>query len=380
MFDVTDHLDELRCWPTGRLVAHHECLVREQRRLQLEDLDVLRVLDERGQIDPTVGRDGESARTVREKLETARALESLPAVAAAAHAGRLSDDQLSSVVRLADETSDAEWAVRAPQVAPADLARLARVAVKPSLEEGRARYDARSLRMWWTKDKAMLHVHGQLPDVMGVRFERTIQRLTERAKPPKGHAWDNFEHRAADALHGMCDAVDVAERVETPTMAASPLFMVGVPPVGPAEIAGIPLPDAIVEQLRANATIEPVLVDDDGVPVTVGKRTTALSPKIMRAVLLRDGHCRIPGCEVTYGLHVHHLRPRSWGGDDELSGLAAVCVIAGHHPMLVPNGPWALVGNPNLPDGLRLVHIDNLTPEDAEQLGLPPPRAGPHDP
>jgi hypothetical protein len=85
MFDVADHLDELRTWPTERLVAQHEHFVREQRRLLLEDLDVLRVLDERGQIDPTVGRDGESARTVREKLETARALESLPAIAAAAH-------------------------------------------------------------------------------------------------------------------------------------------------------------------------------------------------------------------------------------------------------------------------------------------------------
>src|SRR5450755_2258354 len=169
MFDVIDHLDELRSWPTDRLRAHHEHLVGEQRRLHLEDLGVMRVLDERGQIDATVGRDGESARTVRDQLETARALESLPAVAAAAHAGRLSDDQLASVVRLADETSDAEWAVRAPNVAPTDLARLARTKVKPTLEEGRARCFARSLRMWWNKDKTMLHVHGQLPDVMGVK-------------------------------------------------------------------------------------------------------------------------------------------------------------------------------------------------------------------
>jgi hypothetical protein len=45
--------------------------------------------------------------------------------------------------------------------------------------------------------------------------------------------------------------------------------------------------------------------------------------------------------------------------------------------MLIPNGPWALVGNPNLPDGLRMVHIDDLTEEEAQQVGLPPPRAGP---
>jgi hypothetical protein len=26
--------------------------------------------------------------------------------------------------------------------------------------------------------------------------------------------------------------------------------------------------------------------------------------------------------------------------------------------LLVPHGPWALLGNPNLPDGLRLVQVD----------------------
>ena len=73
-------------------------------------------------------------------------------------------------------------------------------AVKPSTEDSRARYAARSLRMWWTPDKGMLHLHGQLPDVMGATFEATVQKLTEQMKPAKGQAWDSFEHRAADAL------------------------------------------------------------------------------------------------------------------------------------------------------------------------------------
>jgi len=58
-------------------------------------------------------------------------LESLPAVAAAAHAGNLSVEQLGAGVRLADEDSDTEWAVRAPNVTPADLARMAREKTKP---------------------------------------------------------------------------------------------------------------------------------------------------------------------------------------------------------------------------------------------------------
>jgi hypothetical protein len=379
VFDFVDLLDELRCQPTERLLAERDEVVREQRQLRVRELVITRILDERGRVDDTMAsRDGVSRRTLRETVETARALESLPAVAAVAYAGDLSTEQLGSVVRLADESSDAEWAARAPNTPPADLARMARAQVKPSVEDSQRRYEARSLRMWWTPDKAMLHLHGQFPDVMGAKLEATINRLAERSKPPKGQRWDSFEHRAADSLVGMSDAVEVAEKVETPTLASKPVLMVEVPQDGPAEIAGIPLADAVVEQLRANAAIEPLLVDDHGVPIAVGTRTSGMSPKIIRAVLLRDGHCRCGNCEVRYGLHVHHLRPRSWGGSDDPSNLATVCVPAGHHQMLVPHGSWALVGNPNRADGLSLVHLDDLTPQQAEQLGLPPPRAGPN--
>ena len=111
-------------------------------------------------------------------------------------------------------------------------------------------------------------------------------------------------------------------------------------------------------------------------PQFIGKRTTVISPKVVRAVLLRDGHCRCTDtCDVTWGLQVHHLRPRSWGGTDDPSNL--ITVARGHHPPLIPHGPWTLVGNPNLPDGIHRVHLHDLTPEQAAQLGLPPRRAGP---
>ena len=370
MFDVTDRLDVLRSHSTEWLEARRREVVAEVRRLQSEELAIVRVLDERGRIDISIGLDGESARTVREKVETARALESLPAVAAAAYAGNLSAEQLGAVVRLADEESDAEWAVRAPNVTPADLARLARGKVKPSVEEGRARHAARYLRMWWDKDRGMLQVRGELPDVMGAKFEATVKQLTEKMRPPKGQAWERWERRAADALDLMCDAVDAAERIETPMAAATPLFVVEVSKEGPATVAGIALPDAMVEQLRASASVEPLLIDESGFAVAVGKRGSSLSPKVTRAVMLRDGHCRCGNCDLRYGLHAHHLRPKSWGGTDDLSNLAAVASV--HHPMLIPNGPYALVGNPNLPDGLRMVHIDDLTDRAGTTGGTPP--------
>ncbi len=89
MFDVADHLDELRSRSTGVVGrASRATWWREvSAGCSSRSSTIVRVLDERGQIDLSVGRDGESARVVREKVETARALESLPAVAAAAHAG-----------------------------------------------------------------------------------------------------------------------------------------------------------------------------------------------------------------------------------------------------------------------------------------------------
>ena len=31
--------------------------------------------------------------------------------------------------------------------------------------------------MWWEKDRGMLHVRGELPDVMGAKFEATVKKL-----------------------------------------------------------------------------------------------------------------------------------------------------------------------------------------------------------
>jgi hypothetical protein len=118
----------------------------------------------------------------------------------------------------------------------------------------------------------------------------------------------------------------------------------------------------MVESLRASARIEPVVVDDAGVPVTRGRTRTALPPKVVRGVRLRDAKCRWPGCDRRTGLQVHHLWPVSWGGDDDQSNLALVCVGGGtdHHGLLAPHGTYLLLGNPNLPDGLHLIRVEDL--------------------
>ena len=205
MFDAL--VDEFRSHSTEWLRREREELVAQQRNLRTRELAALRVLDERGQVDCSMGSQGESARVVRDKVETARALESLPTIASVAMEGGFSDEQLSSVVQLADEESDREWAVRAPNVDPLELARQARRVSKPTAEDARARFAARELRMWRGRGTAMLQFRGQLPDDMGAKFEATINQLVELMKPAKGEAWAPFDQRAADALVALCDPV-----------------------------------------------------------------------------------------------------------------------------------------------------------------------------
>ncbi|MFI5047998.1 MAG: HNH endonuclease signature motif containing protein, partial [Acidimicrobiia bacterium] len=310
------------------------------------------------------------ARVERDTVETARALEALPAIAAVAADGRLSDEQLAAVTQLADESTDAEWAERAPDCSPSELQRLVHKQRTPTAEESMARHRARSLRMSWNAEKTVLHVHGELPDLLGAKVEATINAMVEQDRPTEGDEWEPRDRRAADALGHLCDMQRGSTDDPAPSPAARLVLVVEVPQEGPAMCGGVALPDEVIEQLRANATIEPVLVDELGVPTVIGRRYSGISPKKARSVLLRDGSC-ICGCGLRHGLEIHHLVPRSWGGTDDISNLGAV--FPPHHRMLIPHGPYAIVGNPDVPGGLRRVVYADLTPEEARRYGLPPP-------
>jgi hypothetical protein len=180
-FDFSGLCDELRRHSTESVAAIREEAVREQRRWRLRELAATRVLDERGRIDDTLaGKDGIAIRDVKATVATARALEDLPAIAAVAAEGRLSDAQLTQVVKVADASNEHEWAQRAPSWSAADLAQKARELRTPTIEDARARREARELRWWWNADAGMLHLRGALADVDGATFELALRGRADR--------------------------------------------------------------------------------------------------------------------------------------------------------------------------------------------------------
>jgi hypothetical protein len=96
-------------------------------------------------------------------------------------------------------------------------------------------------------------------------------------------------------------------------------------------------------------------------PLDTGKATDSIPPHLRRLVILRDRHCRWPGCyQPPARCHPHHIRPRHKGGKTSLVNLALLCSF--HHLVLIHREGWQIVLNPDgtvtvtSPDGDRVLH------------------------
>ncbi len=355
MFDWTNRLTEIRCHDTAWIRTRLDGVVAEQRALKVEELALRRVLDERGKVDLNEeilrGSHNESPRTIRQTNEVARQLESLPAIAAAAHAGSLSWDQLKPLVEFATPETDARWAERAPRYSPADLERIARKQKVPTEADAKARREARDFRFWVRPGSGMVSGHFELPDVDGAFAKSVFERMAERRKPAAGQPWEKLGHRMADAFIDLCK--NYADATPGPLRSHITFH---VPPDGPAEVDGIPIADSTLADLLEHATTSNVTVGDGQLS---GARTDTddIPAETKRFVTARDHHCRVGTCDETESLDYHHLIPRCEGGTHDPDNIVLACKRRRHHQMLVPNGSWRLEGNPSEPDGLHLERV-----------------------
>ena len=72
-----------------------------------------------------------------------------------------------------------------------------------------------------------------------------------------------------------------------------------------------------------------------GEPLSIGRRSRTIPPAIRRALWLRDGGCRFPGCTHTRFVDGHHIRHWADGGETSLNNLVLLCR---HHHRLVHEG------------------------------------------
>jgi hypothetical protein len=115
------------------------------------------------------------------------------------------------------------------------------------------------------------------------------------------------------------------------------------------------------------------LLERDGRPLSVGRRTRTVSPALRRALKSRDHCCRFPGCTQRRFLHPHHIIHWAHGGPTDLWNLVQLCRF--HHGLLHEGGytmEWAGTGGAlrfRRPDGRAVPALPELGPARGDPLG-----------
>ncbi|NIR31468.1 MAG: DUF222 domain-containing protein [Gammaproteobacteria bacterium] len=131
---------------------------------------------------------------------------------------------------------------------------------------------------------------------------------------------------------------------------------------------GPALPGHTLRRLACDASVVRMLVDGEGEPLSVGRKTRTIPPAIRRALKTRDGGCRYPGCTALRFLDAHHVKHWADGGETRLSNLVQLCRF--HHHLLHEGG----FGMKVLDDGALV-----FTRPDGRRVG-PAARGHPRDP
>jgi len=98
-----------------------------------------------------------------------------------------------------------------------------------------------------------------------------------------------------------------------------------------------PISPDIARRLACDASIMRVVMAGPSEPLDVGRRTPLIPQAIRRAMIIRDRHCRFPGCDRPHTWCVaHHVVHWADGGPTALPNLLLLC--RGHHTMIHERG------------------------------------------
>jgi hypothetical protein len=82
-------------------------------------------------------------------------------------------------------------------------------------------------------------------------------------------------------------------------------------------------------RLSCDASVVALIENDDGEPLSVGRKARTISAPLRRALNARDKGCRFPGCANSRYLDAHHIVHWANGGETKPSNLISLCRF--HH-------------------------------------------------
>jgi hypothetical protein len=317
---------------------------------------------------------GLNPRSARAHVRVARALEELPLIHAAFARGELSYAKVRALTRVRRPEHEDDLLDLAKALTASQLERALRAYRRATTDEAHEVHEAERLTYYWDEDGALV-VHGRLAADDGVLFlkalevareklwneKRAVEAAVEGCGPAGPRRPSNVDALVAAAdtalAHGEegrtgADRFQVVIHVDHETIGnggEGACFLEDGPALAPET----------ARRLACDASIV-TLIERNGEPLGVGRKTRRIPTSLRRALRARDGCCRFPGCTNRHA-DAHHIRHWADNGKTELANLVLLCR---RHHRLVHEGGWTVDHRH------RFVN----------QYGIPVPDAAPHPP
>jgi hypothetical protein len=111
--------------------------------------------------------------------------------------------------------------------------------------------------------------------------------------------------------------------------------------IGHLEDTGEAVPGSVIERQLCLSGHVPVIVDECGCPLDVGREQRTFTPKQRVALAVRDGGCLWPGCDQKASYtEAHHIN--EWWADHGRTDIKDGVLLCRFHHMLLHNNHWRI--------------------------------------
>ena len=307
----------------------------------------------------------------REKVRVARALETLPKVAAAMECGKLSYSKAREITRVACSNTE-EYLVQIAEHGTAQhVERIVRAfrRCKEAEELSReTRQQQNRFLAYRYDDDGSLILNAQLPAEIGALVLKALGAAVEelpKTDVPAGRSEEppTLRMRRADAMGLMAETFLKSGAMEANGGDRHQLVVhvdaetLQHRTAGCCEIEDGPsIPAETARRLACDASVVAIVEDEEGDPLNVGRKTRTISTPLRRLLNARDRGCRFPGCANNRYVDAHHVQHWADGGETKPSNLVSLCRF--HHHAVHEGG----IEVQGLDDGaLRFVKLDGTS-------------------
>lgn len=310
----------------------------------------------------------------REKVRVANALGELAKISASFATGEISYSKVRAMTRVATPENEDYLLMIARHGTAFHVETLVRKYRRAKrlqeMNDAAKQHEERTVQVYYEPDGSMV-IHARLPGEQGAMVLKALElamQMAEQAEtevsatdvsaetsgeddiaPRYPEDREPFDKQRADALANIAesylangpaasssaDRYQVVLHVSTETLSdkGGELSHIEDGPRVCAETS---------RRLCCDASVSVFTEDEDGEPLSIGRKSRIIPPALRRALRARDEGCRFPGCTHKHYIDGHHIRHWSQGGETSLANLVQLCR---HHHRLVHEGGFSCENN-----------------------------------